>query len=71
MRAVIDRFEGNLAVLLFGERGLAVTLPRELLPPGAGEGDILRVSLEKDPEATREQREKTAGLLKKLRDKSS
>lgn len=70
MRAVIDRFEGDLAVLLFEEKGLAVTLPRELLPPGSGEGDILLVSLEKNPEATREQREKVEDLLKKLREKN-
>ncbi len=36
----IDRFEGNVAVLVDAE-GMAITVERGLLPPGAREGDIV------------------------------
>lgn len=67
MRAVIDRFEGGYALLLCGDQEIKVELPRELLPPGAGEGDILAVSFQIDHQATAAQREKIAGLLDKLK----
>jgi hypothetical protein len=70
MRAVIDRFEDDIAVLLFGEKELVVAVPRELLPSGAVEGDILNVSFESDPAATREQREKVEAMLRKLQEKN-
>lgn len=35
MKAVIDRFEGEYAVLLIGEDETRVNLPRKLLPAGA------------------------------------
>ncbi len=71
MRAVIDRFEENYAVILFGDSEIKVDIPRELLPEGAREGDILNVSFEIDPDSTRAQREKIEGLLKKLKEKNS
>ena len=37
MRIVIDRFEGTQAILLFGESGLNVPVPRALLPAEAVE----------------------------------
>ena len=44
MKAVIDRFEGDHAVVLFGDDELKVDIPRQLLPPGAKEGSWLKVS---------------------------
>lgn len=38
---VLDRFEGGFAVCE-GERGERALSSREFLPPGAGEGSILR-----------------------------
>lgn len=67
MRTVVDRIEGDYAVLLCGDREIKVNLPRELLPPGAGEGSILRISLELDEKGTREQRERISRLLDKLK----
>ena len=67
MRAVIDRFEGSQALLLFGDEGIAVPLPRRILPPGAAEGDILRVSFQIDHEAAAAQRKKIEELLNKLK----
>ncbi|MBC7341775.1 MAG: DUF3006 domain-containing protein [Clostridia bacterium] len=53
---IVDRFEGDWAVIEYGRRRF--NFPRELLPPGAKEGDVLRFSVSVDPEATdRRQRE--------------
>jgi hypothetical protein len=38
MKAVIDRFEGNLGVVLFGADEIKVNIPKKLLPKGAKEG---------------------------------
>lgn len=70
MRAVIDRFEGDFAVLLFSGSGLKVDMPRVLLPYDAGEGDILTVAFEVDRKETVRQRHKIETLLKKLEEKN-
>lgn len=44
-QAVIDRFEGGLAVLLVGEAERKVIVERKLLPTGVREGDWLQVIL--------------------------
>lgn len=69
MKAVLDRFEGRCAVLLVGEREIKFDLPRELLPDGAKEGNILSITIEIDKEATEMQRSKMEALLKKLQAK--
>lgn len=70
MKAVIDRLEGNFAVLLFDEEEIKVALPRQLLPAGAREGSWLTVNLELDQERTQKQEEKIVGLLDKLKKKN-
>ncbi len=50
MKAVIDRFEGDHAIVLFGDEETKVDIPRQLLPLGVKEGDWLNVSFELDPE---------------------
>ena len=34
MKAVIDRFEGDFAVMLFGNKEIKAEIPRQLLPEG-------------------------------------
>ncbi len=70
MKAVIDRFEGNYAVTLFGDKEVKVDLARELLPADAKEGDILNVSFQIDKEATDTRRAKIECLLLKLKTKN-
>lgn len=70
MKAVIDRFEGDFAVVLFGDEEIKVDIPRQLLPKGAKEGSWLRVSFELDLEKTKAQKEKIKGLLDKLKNKN-
>ena len=70
MRIVIDRFEGAQAILLFGENGVNVPVPRELLPAEAREGDFLTVNFQLDRQATEAQRAKIMDMLQKLQDQS-
>ena len=70
MKAVIDRFEGDFAVVLVGEEEIKMDIPRQLLPPGAREGSWLKIGLELDPKGTKKQEEKISGLLEKLKNKN-
>ena len=75
-KAVIDRFEGNTAVLNIGEDERRIEAPRSRLPKGCKEGDWLKVELdegklvgvESDPQETEQARqriaEKMAALLR-------
>ena len=70
MKAVIDRVEGELAVLLLGDKGeFKLNLPLSQLPDGCKEGDILSISIERDPEATSQAKERVSGLMEKLKKK--
>lgn len=76
-QAVIDRFEGNTAVLLLGEAETKLNVPRPSLPKKAKEGDWLKVeiadgkvvSAEIDEEETTRRRQRIIGLMDKLRKK--
>ena len=70
MKAIIDRFEGDYAVVLFGDEEIKVDMPKKLLPPGTREGSWLKVSFELAPEAAQKQKDKIQGLLNKLKGKS-
>ena len=71
MKAVIDRFEGDFAVVLVGDKEIKVDVPRVLLPKKAKEGSWLMFSIELDPEGTEKQKEKISKLLNKLKDKNN
>ena len=69
MRAVIDRFEGDYAVLLLGESEVKMDLPRSILPTGAREGSILDLSLELRDEETEDTLQRMRERIDRLRDK--
>jgi len=69
MKAVIDRIEGDYAVVLFGDAEVQVDIPVGLLPEGVEEGSWLRVSFELDTEGTQGQKEKIKDMLDKLNGK--
>ncbi len=69
MKAVIDRFEGKFAVVLFGDSEDQVNLPKKLLPAGVKEGSWLKIIIELDKEGTKKQEEKIKGMLDKLKNK--
>jgi hypothetical protein len=45
MKAVIDRFEGDLAVIILGDEDQRLNVPRNLLPPKAKEGSWLQLDI--------------------------
>lgn len=76
-RLVIDRFEGDFAVIEL-EGGTVIDVPRWLLPAGASEGDVIivqppesdsadTVTLRVDPDATAASRELARERLRRLR----
>jgi hypothetical protein len=70
MKAVIDRVEGDLAVVLVGEKGeFKLNLPLSLLPEGCKEGDVLNISIERDSAATDQSKERVTDLMEKLKKK--
>ncbi len=69
MKAIIDRFEGEYAVVFVGAEEVKLDIPRELLPKGVKEGSWLKISFELDPKGTKKQEEKIAVLLDKLKKK--
>jgi hypothetical protein len=66
VRAVLDRFEEDKAVLLVGDAECSVTWPRTFLPAEASEGDILWLALSIDTEATRAARAEAEEMLRQL-----
>jgi hypothetical protein len=70
MKAVIDRIEGKLAILLVGEEGsIKVNMPLTLLPERCREGDVLDIGIRKDENATVEAKGRSKGLIEKLKQK--
>lgn len=49
----IDRLEGDLAVLEV-EEGKTVTVPKTALPEDAQEGDVLRITIDREKTTARE-----------------
>ena len=70
MKAVIDRIEGKLAVLLMGEDGsVKVNMPAILLPDESREGDVLDITIMKSEKATVEAKDRSKSLIEKLKRK--
>ncbi len=64
MEMVIDRFEGDWAVIEYDE--VVFNLPRNLLPIDAREGDIINVYIEINKNATEERKKKIEKLMNDL-----
>ena len=62
--AYLDRFEGDLAVLLLGEAMVKVNSPRVFLPKDVAEGDYLKLTIERDAAATDAAEDEALELLK-------
>ncbi len=48
MKAVLDRYEGNLAVLILGDTNQRLNVPAQLIPIQAKAGDLLEVEIQND-----------------------
>jgi hypothetical protein len=66
VKAVIDRFESDKAVLLIGEDETALVWPLDMLPADSSEGDILRISIDIDREGTNMARSDAQKLLNQI-----
>jgi hypothetical protein len=66
MKAIVDRLEGDMAVLLVDE-SLKLNVPIALLPDGVREGDILDISITIDEKATEDAKERVSSLMARLK----
>lgn len=66
VKAVVDRFENEVAILLFEHLTHPVYLPKKLLPDGCQEGDILFFQIIRDKSASKQARRQISDLIKKL-----
>ena len=69
MKAIIDRVEGKIAVLLLGDESTKLNIPLFLLPEGCKEGDLLNISFERDVVGTEQAKERVSNLMEKLKKK--
>ena len=69
MKAVLDRFENDLAIILIGDEEQQIIVQKDMLPEGIKEGSWLKVNFEIDPESEDDQRTKIQNLLDKLKNK--
>ena len=63
MRIIVDRFEGNIAVVEL-ENGQMIDCPKTLLPPSAKEGSIINITV--DENATSEKLQRVTERMNKL-----
>lgn len=69
MKAVIDRFENDYALMLFGAEEIKVDIPKKLLPKGSKEGSWMKVTFELDLEETKAREDRIRKKLDKLKNK--
>ncbi|MDP2796447.1 MAG: DUF3006 domain-containing protein [Methanoregula sp.] len=70
MKASIDRIEEGIAVLISAEaEPVRMTIPVSLLPPGAKEGDIVIIGIDRDEGATAASKDRVTSLIEKLKKK--
>jgi hypothetical protein len=69
-RVVIDRIEGDLAVLaLYDDDRVKFNLPIGCLPRGSREGDHFQMSFDEDEESRDKERRRVDDLLKELKNR--
>ena len=68
--ATIDRFEGDVAVLLVGDEETVVNVKRSDLPPEVRRGDVLRLEVTVNHKETERRRESVRGKIERLKRRS-
>lgn len=61
---IIDRFEGQWAVIEYGDD--VFNLPKKALPEGSKEGDVLDINIKVDEDATRARKERIQRMADRL-----
>ena len=51
-RLIIDRFEGNFAIVELADRS-TTNIPKSILPPQAVEGDVIKIEVDSDETSKR------------------
>jgi hypothetical protein len=69
MRAVIDRIEGKMAVVLMGDYEEKIDIPLADLPKGTKEGTCLKVKFEIDQDEEVNRRKRIEERLERLKGK--
>ncbi|MCX6806632.1 MAG: DUF3006 domain-containing protein [Candidatus Berkelbacteria bacterium] len=64
-KAIVDRFEGEYAVLIFDD-GKKIDWPKDKLPKNIKEGSVVWFSLTKDKEGEKKQRELAKEILNEI-----
>jgi hypothetical protein len=68
MKAIVDRIEGTIAVLIpLDDESIRVTVPVSLLPSGCKEGEILIIAIERDTKATGVAKERVTSLIERVK----
>lgn len=71
MRALIDHIESGIATLLLGEQeSVKIMLPTSLLPSETHEGDVLKIAITIDRDATNKGKDAVQKLLDSLQGES-
>ena len=71
MKATIDRFEEDVAVIIVrGDVPTVLHIPRWLLPEDCREGDLLDISFDRDVEGTEAAKKRVSDLIEKLKKKN-
>ena len=71
IKAVVDRFEDDNAILLVGNDERQTIFPAASLPEGLSEGDYIRMEISYDAKATKAAMEEATRLLDELRGRRS
>ena len=66
MKAVVDRIENQIAVVLVGKDEIQLDVPLRLLPEGTREGSHLTIAFELDKDSEEKKRQEISSLLDKL-----
>lgn len=69
IKVIVDRFEGDFAILMVGDMEEPAEFPKKLLPQGTKEGSWMWLDFELDPGGEAKQREKMKNLMDKLMNK--
>ena len=66
LRSIVDRIEGETAVLLIGDKHCRIVLPLDLLPMNMAEGSVLDISVEINLDAAKDARRRTKAIINRL-----
>lgn len=71
LKAVVDRFEENKAVLLLGKSETKIIFPKQYLPDSIKEGDFITIEINYDEVSTQAARKESQDLLDAVKKSSN